>query len=295
VNAARAQEPSKILRGFRADLIPPHHSQQLAGGGAMSGSFSRRTFLQMLAGATVAISAAPASASAAAGEARIARLIGQARALPTVSERIAFISRALVGTRYRAHTLIGGPRRPERFVVRDDAFDCVTFCETVLAAALAREPAAFEAALRAIRYHNGTVSWRDRNHYFFEWGRHNIANGTCRAVELDGAVDLAKTVYWHKALGRRRFAMRVIPRAAFLAGRDRLANGDIVGFVTRRPNLDYFHTGFVVFGPRGELLLRHASQGRGRVVDERMERFAAANRVRYVTLLRPLEPAALSV
>ena len=37
-------------------------------------------------------------------------------------------------------------------------------------------------------------------------------------------------------------------------------SGDIVGFVTRRPNLDYFHIGFVAFGDDGDLLLRHASR-----------------------------------
>ena len=56
-----------------------------------------------------------------------------------ISQRIDFISGALRGTRYQGYTLIGGPQRPEQFVVRDDAFDCVTFCETVLAAAIARQ------------------------------------------------------------------------------------------------------------------------------------------------------------
>ncbi len=160
-------------------------------------------------------------------------------------------------------------------MVRDDGFDCVTYCETVLAAAIARSPAAFAPALRAIRYHNGVVEWRERNHYFFDWSAHNVANGTCRVIAMKGEVELDKTVTWHKALGRRHFAMHVIPRASFLANRAKLATGDIVGFVTRRPNLDYFHVGFVAFGTKGEFLLRHASRMHGRVLDERMARFVA--------------------
>ena len=70
-----------------------------------------------------------------------------------------------------------------------------------------------------------------------------------------------------------------------------LKTGDIVGFVTQRPNLDYFHIGFVAFGDNGEFLLRHASKSRDRVLDERMDRFVAHNRVHYVTLLRPQELA----
>jgi hypothetical protein len=43
---------------------------------------------------------------------------------------------------------------------------------------------------------------------------------------------------------------------------------------------------------RDTLLLRHASESRHCVLDERMDRFLAHNRVRYVTLLRPEQPAA---
>ena len=250
------------------------------------GVISRRSMLQILAGGA-AFAVAPGEA----GEARIGRLIGEAKALPTVAQRIDFISRALRGTAYQGYTLSGGPRRAERFVVRDDAFDCVTFCETVLAASIAHDVGEFEQVLRAIRYHNGVVSWRARNHYFFEWGRHNIENKTCRAVVLDGAVEIVKTVTWHRELGRRRFAMTVIPRAALLANKAQLASGDIIGFVTPRPDMDYFHIGFVAFGDKGELLLRHASQSHHRVIDESLERFFATYRARYVTLLRPQEPA----
>jgi len=79
-----------------------------------------------------------------------------------------------------------------------------------------------------------------------------------------------------------------------LANKRQLTTGDIVGFITQRPNLDYFHVGFIAFDGAGELLLRHASQSRQRVLDERMDRFVAANRVRYVTLLRPQEPRAIA-
>jgi hypothetical protein len=249
---------------------------------------NRRDILRMLAG-SAALAATPVDAS----EARIERLIAEAQRFTTISQRIDFISGALRGTRYRGYTLIGGPRQPEQFVLRDDGFDCVTFCETVLAAAIARDTAEFEKVLREIRYHNGTVNWFERNHYFFEWSQHNIENKTCRALAMDGSVNIEKTVYGHRELGRRKFAMTVIPRAIFMANKDKLASGDIVGFVTQRANLDYFHVGFIAFGQDGELLLRHAALSRHRVLDERMGRFVAQNGVRYVTLLRPEQPAAM--
>lgn len=254
--------------------------------------FSRRHILQILAGgAAVAAGVTPSNA----GEARIGTLIEEAKTLPTVAQRVDFISGALRGTRYRGYTLIGGPRSPEKFVARDDGFDCVTFCETVLAAARTSNLDEFETTLRAIRYHNGVVAWRERNHYFFEWGQHNIANKTCRAVAMDGEVMLDKSVSAQRGLGRRHFSMTVIPRVTLLANKAQLNNGDIVGFVTVRPSLDYFHIGFVAIAKDGELLLRHASQSRRRVLDESLERFLTTYRVHYVTLLRPEEPAVAAV
>lgn len=252
---------------------------------------NRRDILRLIAGgATLTAGIARTSAT----EARIGRLIDEAHTKSPISQRLDFISSALRGTRYQGYTLVGGPKRPEQFVVRDDAFDCVTFCEIVLAAARAGSPGEFDATLRAIRYHNGVVSWRERNHYFFEWGQHNIENNICRSVTFNESIKIEKTVYWHKELGRRRFSIDVTPRAVFLANKRQLAKGDIVGFITQRPNLDYFHVGFIAFGSGGELLLRHASQSKRQVLDERMDSFVAVNRVRYVTLLRPQEPRAIA-
>lgn len=246
----------------------------------------RRMLLRVLAGGVVLTACGwPAEA----GEKRIERLIAEARVYGKISQRIDFISRALRGIRYRGETLIGGPKRPEKFVVRDDGFDCVTYCETVLAAAIATKLDEFEPRLRQIRYQDGVVDWYRRNHYFYEWCRHNVDNKTCRWVDIDGAITIEKTVDSQKGLSRRRFSMPVIPQAALLANKTKLETGDIVGFVSRRSNLDYFHAGFVAIA-EGELQLRHASESRRRVLDERMDRFLALYGVRYVTLLRPLEP-----
>jgi Protein of unknown function (DUF1460) len=255
-------------------------------------TFNRRSVLCLLGAA--ALAGAP-TAGAAGSETRISQLIEEARSKGTISQRIDFISGALRGTPYLGYTLIGGPTRPEKFVVRDDAFDCVTFCETVLAAAIASNRSQFDSVLRNVRYHNGAVAWRERNHYFFEWCQHNVENNMCRWVRLEGAVDINKTVDSEPGLGRRQFTMTVIPSASFLANGGKLERGDIVGFVSRRPNLDYFHTGFVAFDKAGVLLLRHASQSRRRVLDERMDVFVSANNVRYVTLVRPQEPRAAAL
>lgn len=248
---------------------------------------ARRDVLLGLAGALCAgVAARPARA----GETRIGALIDAARPLPRLSQRIEAISKALLGTPYRGFTLIGGPKLAEQFVVRDDGFDCVTFCETVLAAARVSRAVDFDATLRQIRYREGSVDWHDRNHYFSDWSEFNIANGICRAVVLPGSAPFEKALNYERGLEPRRASFSATPRASLNAHRDLLATGDIIGFLSERPGLDYFYTGFVVVDAAGKIWLRHASQSRGRVVDEELTRFVAKTRVKRVTLLRPQEP-----
>jgi hypothetical protein len=247
---------------------------------------TRRVFLKALAGGSLF---APAGFAQAAPAPRIGRLIAEARVHTSVSQRIDFISRALRGVPYQADTLIGGPRRPEIFVIRDDAFDCVTFCEVVLAGAIATDLREFEAVLRRIRYDKGEVRWDRRNHYFAEWCQRSVENGICSRVGMSPSVPIDKTVIGE--LGKRRVSMVGIAPSTLMANRALLRTGDVIGFTSRQSALDYFHAGLVAFGAKNSLLLRHASQSHGRVLDEPMESFLAVNGVKYVTLLRAEESA----
>ncbi len=259
----------------------------------MTSAITRRGFVTAMAAVLASGGCGPASAlmpRPPVGR-RIDRLIAAASTLPTVSQRIDVISKALVGSPYRGHTLIGDARRAERFVMRDDVFDCVTFCETVLAAALAREPAQFEPQLRFIRYKDGEIGWRARNHYFSDWCTNNVANHVCRKLLLPGSETINKRLTWMRGLPARHASLTVLPRAALIDNRERLATGDIIGFLSQRPGLDYFHTGFIVVAGDGALMLRHAAKSRGRVLDQPLKRFLAENHVEAVTLLRVTEPA----
>jgi hypothetical protein len=261
----------------------------------MTGESSRRTFLKLVAAAPFAAPflAALNRAGFADSMPRIGRLMQEAQRYPQISERIDFISRALLGTRYAANTLIGGARRPEQFVLREDGFDCVTYSEVVWAAAIAADMPGFEATLKKIRYRNGVVNWHERNHYFADWCQRNVDNGLSRPVVIGDPVPIAKDVNSEPAVGRRKWTLQAMRRSTLLGSGRLLVAGDIVGFVSWRPNLDYFHTGFVAFGRKGELLLRHASSTRRRVIEEPMEAFFALNGAQYVTVLRPQEAPAV--
>jgi N-acetylmuramoyl-L-alanine amidase-like len=263
---------------------------------AMDRASTRRNFLRLMAGipllaadAGAAFAAKTATNKTATKTAVIECLIQDARALPNVSQRIDFISGKLLGVPYRANTLIGSPTRPEEFVVRDDAFDCVTFCEVVLAAAIARDLGEFERLLRRIRYDHGKVQYDQRNHYFADWCKRNIENGICQPVAIAPSIVIDKTVTWHREFGRRQVSMVAIARSTLMDSARILAPGDIIGFTSRREGLDYYHTGFIAFDRNRELLLRSASLSHGRVLDEKMAAFVTANPVKYVTLLRAAE------
>ncbi len=252
---------------------------------------SRRHILQMVAGGVAGgMELAAGIGHGFAGETRVDRLIGKASALPMVAQRIAYISHALIGAPYIGYTLIGGPHKSERFVVRDDGFDCVTFCETVLAAARVFHARDFEGQLRKIRYREGAVDWRERNHYFSDWCEFNIANGVCRAVAVPGGEPVQKLLTTMRGLAPRRMSLVAVARAKLLAHNELLATGDIIGFLSQRPGLDYFHTGFIVVDAKGDLWLRHAARSQGRVLDSPLARFMSVNGVRAVTVVRPQEP-----
>jgi len=257
----------------------------------MTSPTTRRNVLRFVAG--IPVLAAGRAWGAPTPIALIERLIGEARDLPHVSQRIDFISGKLLGRRYQANTLIGGPHQPERFVVRDDAFDCVTFCEVVLAAALAHDLDGFETMLRRIRYDHGAVRYDQRNHYFADWCRRNVDNHICQPAPIGPGVTIDKTVTWHREFGRRHVSVSAVSRSVFLDNLRLLAPGDIVGFMSQRPGLDFYHTGLVAFDGKGEAMLRHASRSRGRVVEERMTAFVSINPVKHVALLRAAETAPL--
>ena len=133
--------------------------------------------------------------------------------------------RALLGIRYQANTLIGSPRQPEVFVVRDDAFDCVTFCEVVLAAAMARDFAELRnrAPPHPLRARQGAVD-ATATTISPNGARRNIENGICRPVAIEPSVTIDKTVTWHRTTAGARCRSSAVPRAT-LHGQPAAAGG----------------------------------------------------------------------
>ncbi len=222
---------------------------------------------------------------------RARSLLALAKPHTSLPARVEAVSAALLGEPYVAHALVGSATEPEAFVTPLDGFDCVTYVESVLALARAGAPAGFVEELRALRYDGGRVEWKRRNHYMTVWVRRNARAGAVRAVApgaLGKRVEKRLSAVPGLPSSRARFA--VVPKARLRAFLPRLANGDVLLFASTKAGLDVFHCGFLVLAG-GSLRLRHASRSAGRVVEEDLSRFLAANRMAGLVAARPLDPA----
>ncbi|MHB8798788.1 MAG: N-acetylmuramoyl-L-alanine amidase-like domain-containing protein [Thermoanaerobaculia bacterium] len=220
---------------------------------------------------------------------RARSLLAGAKPHRTVLARIEALSAALLGAPYVAHGLVGSATEPEELVARIDGFDCVTYVESVIALARAADPAGFVEELRALRYDGGAVEWRKRNHYMTEWVRRNARAGAVRPIAPGPLGKRAeKTLSAVPGLPPKRARLAIVPKGLLRAFLPRLANGDVLLFASTKAGLDVFHCGFLVLAG-GSIRLRHASRSAGRVVEEDLARFLAANRMAGVIAARPLD------
>jgi Protein of unknown function (DUF1460) len=212
-------------------------------------------------------------------EAKLDRKIAAVHAAPAIGDRIAALSKLMLGTPYADYPLGEGGEGPEpqaRF--RLDAVDCQTFVETVLALANARDLAEAKILLDDIRYAKAPPSFSTRSHFTeAQWLPANIGKGYLReeARSVDRNAPVAELVLsraeWSKvpALQRLlaadipegRFDIPYLPLAEMKESARRIPAGSVILVVREAdPNrvVRVSHMGFVLRGPGG-VFVRHAS------------------------------------
>jgi hypothetical protein len=221
--------------------------------------------------------------------ARLRRLWRSVDRAQPVGERMAEAARSLLGLPYVTNPLIGSADAREVFTASLAGFDCVTYVETTMAAALAPSPERFAALLRRIRYEDGRVSWRERNHYTTDWLRRNAKAGFLKPVTI-GAPPVVRERVLSVLPGYpvRRRHVRSVPKRRFWAARGKLRTGDVIVFASTKRDRDTFHLGLAL-REGDEIYLLNAARSKGGVVKQKLADFLADNSMAGVIVARPIE------
>jgi cell wall-associated NlpC family hydrolase len=199
------------------------------------------------------------------------------------------ISRQFLGRPYITNPLIGSAETPEIFTSSTHGFDCVTYMETVLARARTSNGKDFAENLRRIRYDNGRVEWKQRNHYMTNWIRNNARTGLVQRVNFGAASTVRKRqLKMVPGMPAQSQTFSCVPKRLLPKVDAQIHSGDLIFFASTRPHLDVFHCGIVIRDGK-RLLLRHASRSQGGVVEQDLSTFLKANRMAGVILARPVE------
>lgn len=201
-----------------------------------------------------------------------------------------YIARQFVGIPYVAHTL--DKTDDERLVITLKGMDCTTYVENVVAFAQCAfnnktKWSDFLNAIKQVRYRGGKLSYENRLHYFDWWLEDNEKKGFVKEMNIlefpFTATQTLKINYMSenylsynmlrnhpervKALKlledkTNGKVVRYIPTSALNDNttlRKAIHNGDILGLVTNKKNLDTTHLGIAIWHKDGLYLLNASS------------------------------------
>lgn len=228
------------------------------------------------------------------------RLMEEASSLLGMGPRIERISRMFLGTPYRASTLIGSDRIPERLVIDLEGVDCFTLIDYVEAMRLSRSLPDFRDALIRVRYREGRVSFKRRNHFFTDW-LYSSSNPVADVTREIGGVE-CRTVT--KRLNVKKDGSLFLPgietverEITYIPGESiddplekRIREGDYLGIYTHEAGLDVSHVGIFI-RKKTKAWLRHASSSPEfrRVVNQEFREYIASKP--GILVMRPCDMA----
>jgi len=217
-------------------------------------------------------------------EGSLTEIMTEASDLGSPGERIDFISGKFLGTPYVGSTLTGDIDTPEVFTIDLEGMDCFTFIDYVEAMSLSDSFPQFKDNLKEIRYRDGIVVFRNRNHFFSDWPINNSQYVKDVTSEVGGkrTVGVSKKLnqksdgtYYLPGIPVKDRTIYYIPAAALDASvLNGLKTGDFVGIYTDKDGLDVSHTGIII-KKDGKVFLRDASsrEKNKKVVDEDLSEY----------------------
>jgi hypothetical protein len=208
---------------------------------------------------------------------------------PDFLRRLLIYSERAIGTPYRWFPLGEGAKgKYDRDPLIDfTRVDCLTFCEQALAMILSQNSGEMFATLQRLRYRDGDIDIRSRNHFTIaDWLPNNawLVEDVTSAIGGELTASMTKTIDRKAALRQRgvpekelsnipppqTLTVQYIPQANLPAIENKLQGGEIACVVQSRPGIIVAHLGFVLRDGAGRVFYRNASARPGvkRVVDE---------------------------
>ena len=197
-----------------------------------------------------------------------------------LNKRLDHFSKALIGTPYKLGPMGEGhlDAIEDKPLVYLDSVDCVTYLEHVTALAMAKSEKSLYKQLQRLRYKGGKVSFLTRKHYLLnDW----IGEGKyAKIVPMEGEVSVTRTMpkteffknHHVKYTGKDTpLKINYVPLNKAIADAKKVYKGTMkvlgLGIVGSADNIDYTHTGFVIYTPGQKPVLRHASSQKKQVVE----------------------------
>jgi hypothetical protein len=197
---------------------------------------------------------------------------------PDINDRIQFLSGRGIGTPYVLFNLGEGgtaPYDPDP-LVNFSQTDCMTFCEHTLALAISWTYQEMFRNLQSIRYKQGVIDIRTRNHYTLaDWLPNNNWLLKDATREIGGSVCKKMTKIINRkrdfiALGipdtelsdvppSQELTIDYLPQETLLQIAVNLDGGEIVSIVSNRPGIFSAHMGIIVRDEWDNLIFRHGS------------------------------------
>ncbi len=208
---------------------------------------------------------------------------------PNFLQRLLIYSERAKGTPYRWFPLGEGAKgKYDRDPLIDfTRVDCLTFCEQTLAMALSQNSDEMFQILQRLRYRDGNIDIRSRNHFMIaDWLPNNswLVEDVTSAIGGELMTSMTKAIDRKSVLHKRgvlekelsdipppqTIAVQYIPEANLPEIKAKLQGGEIGCVVQSRPGIIVAHLGFVLRDGAGRIFYRNASARPGvkRVVDE---------------------------
>ena len=175
-------------------------------------------------------------------EPKLDRMMEQKAQKTDASEQIDFLSAEFLGTPYVHHTLIGDKNTPEVFTINLAGMDCFTYIDYVEALRVSENFPEFKDSLQNIRYEDGEVAFKNRNHFFTDWPVNNPSHvkdvtrdiGGVKAVSVTKNLNVKKDgSFYLPGIETKERVIYYLPAGAIDAETvGKLNTGDYVGIYT---------------------------------------------------------------